>query len=64
MKLKFCTLIGLAGGAISAALGGWDYALAAATGLLAGGASNGIYDWPAVSEIIDKFYELFGHKKV
>ena len=28
MKLKFCTLIGLAGGAISAALGGWDYALA------------------------------------
>lgn len=28
MKLKICTLIGLLGGVISAAFGGWDYALA------------------------------------
>ena len=28
MKLKICTLIGLIGGVISAAFGGWDYALA------------------------------------
>lgn len=50
-------------GGLSFGLGSWDYALAAATGLLAGGASNGVYDWPAISNIIDKFYELFGHKK-
>lgn len=43
--------------------GGWDYAFAAAVGLIAGGASNGVYDWPAIANIIDKFYELFGHKK-
>lgn len=41
----------------------WDYVLATIVGLLAGGASNGIYDWPAISSIIDKFYDLFGHKK-
>lgn len=34
-----------------------------ACGLVAGGASNGLYDWEAVSGIIDKFYDLFGHKK-
>ena len=28
MKLKICTLVGLLGGVISAAFGGWDYALA------------------------------------
>ena len=28
MKLKICTLIGLLGGVVSAAFGGWDYALA------------------------------------
>lgn len=39
--------------------GNWDYALAAAVGLIAGGASNGVYDWPAISNIIDKFYEWF-----
>ncbi len=50
-------------GGLAFGLGGWDYALAAATGLLAGGASNGVYDWPAISAIIDKFYEIFGHKK-
>lgn len=50
-------------GGLTFGLGGWDYALAAATGLLAGGASNGVYDWPAISAIIDKFYEIFGHKK-
>ena len=50
-------------GGLEFGFGGWDYALSAAVGLLAGGASNGVYDWPAVSEIIDKFYDLFGHKK-
>ena len=49
-------------GGMEFGFGGWDYALSAAVGLLAGGASNGVYDWPAVSNIIDKFYDLFGHK--
>ena len=44
--------------------GGWDYVISVAVGLLAGGASNGVYDWPAVSNIIDKFYELFSRKKI
>ena len=51
-------------GGLTFGFGAWDFALAAATGLLAGGASNGIYDWPAISNIIDKFYDLFGHKCV
>ena len=51
-----------ASGGMVFGFGGWDYALSVAVGLLAGGASNGVYDWPAISNIIDKFYELFGHK--
>ena len=34
----------------------------AVCGLIAGGASNGLYDWSAVSGLIDQFYPLFGHK--
>lgn len=44
-------------------LGNWDYALSGVVGLVAGGASNGVYDWPIISNIIDKFYDLFGNKK-
>lgn len=43
-------------------LGNWNYAVAAGVGLVAGGASNGLYDWPAIKNIIDKFYDLFGKK--
>ena len=50
-------------GEMTFGFGAWDYALSCAVGLVAGGASNGVYDWPAISNIIDKFYELFGHKK-
>lgn len=56
-------VIECASGGLTFGFGVWDYALSAAVGLLAGGASNGVYDWPAVSNIIDKFYEIFGHKK-
>lgn len=49
-------------GGLTFGLGGWDYAISAAVGLVAGGASNGWYDWSAISNIIDKFYELFGRK--
>lgn len=34
----------------------------AVCGLIAGGASNGLYDWEAVSNLINQFYPLFGHK--
>ena len=32
-------------------------------GALVGGASNGLYDWTFISSLIDKLYDLFGHKK-
>jgi Na+/citrate or Na+/malate symporter len=54
-------LVTCATGGMVFGFGAWDYALAATVGLVAGGASNGVYDWPAVSNIIDKFYDLFGH---
>lgn len=70
MKHIISWVIAVVGAVVTCACGGmsfgfghWDYTLSAAVGLLAGGASNGVYDWPAVSNIIDKFYELFGHKK-
>ena len=49
-------------GVLSFGYGGWDYLMSAAAGALVGGASNGLYDWPKISNIIDKFYDLFGHK--
>ena len=59
-------LVGLllcATGTVSFGYGSWDYLAAAASGALVGGASNGLYDWEAISNLIDKFYDLFGHKK-
>ena len=59
-------LVGLllcATGAISFGYGGWDYLAAAAAGALVGGASNGLYDWTFISNLIDKLYDLFGNKK-
>lgn len=47
---------------LSFGYGGWDYLMSAFSGAVVGGASNGLYDWPAVSNLIDKFYDLF-HKK-
>lgn len=49
-------------GVLSFGYGGWDYLMAVASGALVGGASNGLYDWPKISNLIDKLYELFGHK--
>lgn len=34
----------------------------AVCGLVAGGASNGLYDWAAISSLVNQFYHLFGHK--
>lgn len=48
-------------GGLTFGLGWVDYLIGAAFGLVAGGASNGLYDWPTIANIIDKFYFLFGH---
>lgn len=47
---------------LSFGYGGWDYLMSAFSGAVVGGASNGLYDWPSVSNLIDRFYDLF-HKK-
>ena len=47
---------------LSFGYGGWDYLMSAFAGAVVGGASNGLYDWPTISSIIDKLYDLFGHK--
>lgn len=39
-------------------LGGWDYAIGAVVGLLAGAASNGIYDWDKVANLLNALVEL------
>lgn len=31
----------------------WNYVLGGVTGLLAGGAANGLYDWPSIQKIFD-----------
>ena len=50
-------------GTISFGYGCWDYLMAAFSGAVVGGASNGLYDWPFISNWIDKFYDLFHNKK-
>lgn len=47
-------------GKLSFGLGGWDYAIGAVFGLIAGGASNGLYDWDAVRSLIQTIVDLFG----
>ena len=56
-------LVLCAAGTISFGYGNWDYLAAASAGALVGGASNGLYDWTFISNIIDKLYDLFGHKE-
>lgn len=48
-------------GSITIGLGYIDYIIGALFGLVAGGAANGLYDWPAISNVIDNLYFLFGH---
>lgn len=69
IKHMISWIIAVIGAVVTCACGGmnfgfdgWDYAISIAVGLVAGGASNGIYDWPAVAKIIDKFYDLFHPK--
>lgn len=61
-----CGLLMVLTGGVTFGLGWVDYVIGAVYGLIAGGAANGLYDWEVVKNIIDKFYNLFGHgeKKV
>lgn len=38
----------------------WNYTVGGIAGLLAGGAANGLYDWPAIGRIFDAITALFG----
>lgn len=55
-------IVGLTGGLTVFAEAWANVVFGAVCGLVAGGASNGLYDWSAIANIIDKFYDLFGHK--
>lgn len=41
----------------------WNYVVGGIGGLVAGGAANGVYDWPAVAKIFDAITALFGVKR-
>lgn len=56
-----CGLLTVLTGGLTFGLGTMDYLIGAIFGLVAGGAANGLYDWPAISDIVDKLYFLFGH---
>ena len=50
-------------GTVTFGFGGWDYLFSAVAGAAVGAMSNGLYDWKFVSDLIDKLYDLFGHRK-
>lgn len=54
-------ILTVATGGMTLGLGWIDYVVGAFVGALAGGASNGLYNWHAIEEVIDKLYYLFGH---
>jgi phage-related protein len=56
-----CGILTVLTGGLSFGLGYVDYIIGAVFGLIAGGASNGLYDWPVVGNIVDKLYYLFGN---
>lgn len=56
-----CGVVTVLTGGLTFGLGWVDYLIGAGFGLLAGGASNGLYDWPTIANVIDNIYFLFGH---
>lgn len=52
-----CVLLG----DLSFGFGNYDYLIGGIFGLFAGGASNGLYDWSAIANAVDKLYLLFGN---
>lgn len=57
-----CGIITVLTGGLTIGFGLYDYLIGAGFGLIAGGASNGLYDWPVISNVIDNLYNLFGHR--
>lgn len=55
-----CALLFVLTGKLSFGLGGWDYLVGGIFGLIAGGASNGLYDWDAVRHLVEIIIDLFG----
>ena len=41
----------------------WDYVMGGVTGLIAGGAANGLYGWPGIKKIFDAITALFTPKR-
>lgn len=37
----------------------WNYVLGGVCGVIVGGASNGVYDWPAVAKVFDAITNVF-----
>lgn len=56
-----CGMVTVLTGDVTFGYGYIDYAIGACFGLLAGGASNGLYDWSAIANLVDKFYSMFGN---
>ena len=46
-------------GKLTFGLGNWDYLVGGVFGLVAGGASNGLYDWDAVRHLVELIIDLF-----
>lgn len=58
-----CGVLTVLTGGLTFGFGWVDYLIGAGFGLVAGGASNGLYDWPLVANIIDNMYNLFPRNK-
>lgn len=56
-----CGVLTVLTGGLTFGFGYVDYIIGAVFGLIAGGASNGLYDWPVIGNIVDKLYYLFGN---
>lgn len=56
-----CGLITVWSGGLVFGLGACDYVMGAFFGLVAGGASNGVYEWEKIETFIDNIYFWFGH---
>ena len=56
-----CGVLTVLTGGLVFDLGVYDYLLGAFFGLVAGGASNGVYEWEKIETFIDNIYFWFGH---
>ena len=56
-----CGVVSVLAGGLTLGMGWVDYLVGGLFGLVAGGAANGLYDWPVVAKIVDSLYFLFGN---